>query len=60
MSVYSVPITYDRRLGYSKIHSLPDGIKILHTWFNNLTWSPRKTHEDNLRFRRDLPVQQGG
>ncbi len=57
MSVYSVPITYDRRLGYSKIHSLSDGFKILYTFFNNLTWSPRKTHEDNLHFRRGLPVQ---
>ena len=60
MQVYSVPITYDRRLGYSKIHSLSDGIKILYTFFNNLTWSPRHTHEDSLRLGRNLPVQQRG
>jgi len=41
MSVYSVPITYDRRLGYSKISSFTDGIKILFTFIDNLTWSPR-------------------
>lgn len=60
MHVYSVPITYDRRLGYSKIHSLSDGIKILYTFFNNLTWSAKKSHENNLRLGRDLPVQQRG
>lgn len=58
MHVYSVPITYDRRLGHSKIHSISDGIKILYTFFNNLTWSPSKTNEDSLRLRRDLSVQQ--
>ncbi len=45
MEVYSVPITYDRRLGHSKIHSLPDGIKILSTFFKNLTWTPAVHYE---------------
>ncbi|HRN69939.1 MAG TPA: glycosyltransferase family 2 protein [Candidatus Woesebacteria bacterium] len=43
MDVYSVPITYDRRLGYSKISSYTDGFKILFTFFDNLTWSPRRS-----------------
>lgn len=43
MDVYSVPITYDRRLGHSKIHSLKDGIKILYMFINNLTWKPQKS-----------------
>lgn len=42
MDVYSVPITYDRRLGYSKISSFTDGIKIFFTFIDNLTWSPRR------------------
>lgn len=42
MEVYSVPITYDRRLGYSKISSMLDGIKIFYTFIDNLTWSPRR------------------
>lgn len=38
--IYSVPITYDRRMGKSKLNSLTDGIKILHTFFKNLLWKP--------------------
>lgn len=41
MELYSVPITYDRRLGYSKLQSYTDGGKILLTFVNNLTWDPR-------------------
>lgn len=36
----SVPITYDRRIGYSKIQSYTDGAKILHTFFKNFYWRP--------------------
>lgn len=41
MEVYSVPITYDKRLGHSKIESISDGVKILFTFFANLNWKPR-------------------
>lgn len=40
IDMFSVPITYDRRLGESKIHSISDGIKILIMFLNNLTWKP--------------------
>ena len=38
--MYSVPITYDKRIGDSKIESLTDGTKILFTFLRNLTWKP--------------------
>jgi glycosyltransferase involved in cell wall biosynthesis len=41
--VYSVPITYDRRDGYSKIETFKDGIKILNQLFSNIFWSPDTT-----------------
>lgn len=41
MDVYSVPITYDRRLGNSKLQSYLDGAKILITFVTNLTWDPQ-------------------
>lgn len=37
----SVPITYDKRRGESKLESFVDGAKILHTFFNNLLWWPK-------------------
>jgi dolichol-phosphate hexosyltransferase len=38
--VYSVPITYDRRHGHSKISSIADGVRILLMFFGNLPWRP--------------------
>lgn len=40
--VYSVPITYDRRMGTSKLHSFSDGMKILFMFIQNLRWKPVK------------------
>lgn len=40
-SIYSVPITYDRRLGRSKLHSFKDGLKILRMFYRNLAWDPK-------------------
>lgn len=40
--VYSVPITYDRRTGTSKLNPFADGIHILVMLFKNLFWSPYK------------------
>lgn len=41
--IYSVPITYDEREGQTKIEAIKDGIRILHVFFKNLYWSPRKS-----------------
>jgi dolichol-phosphate hexosyltransferase len=41
-SIYSMPITYDRRLGKSKLNSYRDGFKILYMFVKNLGWSPVK------------------
>ena len=38
--VYSVPITYDVRVGHSKVSSVADGLKILGMFFRNLSWTP--------------------
>lgn len=40
--MYSVPITYDMREGESKIQSVSDGLRILFTFFINLSWRPGK------------------
>jgi len=38
--IYSVPITYDRREGHSKLSPILDGLKITWMLFKNLTWKP--------------------
>ena len=38
--IFSVPITYDMREGYSKLSPYLDGIKIVWMLFKNLTWKP--------------------
>jgi dolichol-phosphate hexosyltransferase len=38
--IYSVPITYNSRIGTSSLHPIKDGAKIFGIWFNNLFWSP--------------------
>jgi glycosyltransferase involved in cell wall biosynthesis len=48
--MYSVPITYDRREGYTKIQVIRDGIRVLKMFFMNLTWSPEKKSEKNTFF----------
>lgn len=40
--IYSVPITYDRRMGKSKLHSFRDGFKIFMMFIRNLFWHPYK------------------
>lgn len=39
-NLHSVPITYDKRRGVSKLESYTDGFKILSTFFKNLLWRP--------------------
>lgn len=40
--MYSVPITYDSREGYSKVDVFSDGLKVLHMLVKNLMWKPKK------------------
>jgi dolichol-phosphate mannosyltransferase len=40
--IYSVPITYNRREGHSKLSPILDGIKITWTLFKNLMWRPQE------------------
>jgi len=40
--IYSVPITYDRRMGKSKLNSYSDGLRILLMFIRNLRWRPVK------------------
>ena len=40
--IYSVPITYDRREGHSKISPIIDGIKITWMLIKNIRWRPEK------------------
>lgn len=42
--IYSVPITYDARLGVSKISPIMDGLKIIWMLIINLTWKPSFTN----------------
>jgi dolichol-phosphate mannosyltransferase len=53
--VYSVPITYDQRIGETKIEGIKDGLKILHMFFKNLYWYPPKD-ENRASNRRYIPV----
>lgn len=53
-SIFSVPITYDRRLGESKIESVRDGLRILKMFFQNLSWQPGKNKKHKLAIRINL------
>ena len=46
--IYSVPITYDRREGHSKLSPILDGIKITWMLFKNLMWRPKKKAIQNF------------
>ena len=41
-SCYSVPVSYNSRNGKSNLKPIKDGFIILHTWFRNLNWHPKK------------------
>ena len=41
--IYSVPITYDKRKGHSKLSPIIDGLKIIWMMFKNMTWKPEKS-----------------
>lgn len=39
-AIYSVPITYDKRKGHSKLETFSDGFKISKMFIRNLNWVP--------------------
>jgi len=39
--IYSVPITYDKREGYSKLSPISDGLRITKMLIKNLFWKPK-------------------
>ena len=49
--IYSVPITYDRREGHSKLSPILDGIKIIWMLCKNLTWKPSFSDNNNKIFQ---------
>ncbi len=55
-TIFSVPITYDRRIGHSKIHEYKDGSKILLKLVHGIMWKPPRTlqlkvqYENSIRF----------
>lgn len=53
--MYSVPITYDQRIGTSKVESLADGARILMMFVNNLAWHPIKGSTMN-RLKKRLNI----
>jgi dolichol-phosphate mannosyltransferase len=47
-SIYSVPITYSKREGETKLESVKDGLKIFAHLFHNLFWSPPQKSFDEM------------
>ncbi|MGA3292212.1 MAG: glycosyltransferase family 2 protein [Candidatus Microgenomates bacterium] len=50
-NIYSVPITYDRRKGKSKIHPYKDGLQILLMFISNLRWKPIRKRRKSQIFK---------
>lgn len=46
--IYSVPITYEKREGESKLSPLMDGIKITLMLFKNAFWKPSKRNSESF------------
>jgi glycosyltransferase involved in cell wall biosynthesis len=59
LDIYSVPISYEPRLGDSSLRPLQDGIGILMTFFRQLEWQPKL---ERLAFVSDAiwPFNKGG
>jgi glycosyltransferase involved in cell wall biosynthesis len=57
--IYSVPITYEPRLGESSLRPIGDGFRILKTWAHQLHWKPRP---EKIAFVTDAiyPYHRGG
>ncbi|HSX16851.1 MAG TPA: glycosyltransferase family 2 protein [Patescibacteria group bacterium] len=51
--IYSVPISYDARLGSSSLKPVRDGIRILRTYVRNMHWKP-EPHQDDLAIEEEL------
>lgn len=57
--IYSMPISYDPRLGESSLHPVHDGIRILRMYIKQLRWVPRV---QRIAFVSDsvYPFNKGG
>jgi glycosyltransferase involved in cell wall biosynthesis len=49
-NIYSVPITYDERIGESSLSIAKDGGKILFELIKNIFWKPNHDDENNKKF----------
>ncbi len=54
-SIYSMPISYHIREGETKLEFIKDGLKIFHTLFHNLSWSPAEELLDNMLSAHPVP-----
>jgi len=55
--IYSVPVSYDPRLGESSLSPISDGIRILRMYLRNLRWTP--AGEDLKTFVNPIAEVQG-
>lgn len=51
-NIYSVPLTFDQRVGRSKIHPYKDGIQILLMFISNLRWKPIRIRRKSQIFKK--------
>lgn len=56
--IFSMPITYDVRIGRSKLDSLKDGLKIVKTLFVNLFWKLKQAKQlkKSLKYENSLSI----
>lgn len=45
--ICSVPITYDRREGFTKVETIKDGLLVLHMFAKNFFWKPKAKKAKN-------------
>jgi dolichol-phosphate hexosyltransferase len=53
--LFSVPITYDRREGNSKLSPIKDGIRIIWMLFKNVLWKPK---EDETQYYHSILAEE--
>lgn len=47
--ICSVPITYDRREGFTKVETIKDGLLVLHMFAKNFFWKPSSSLKKKIR-----------
>ncbi|NTV44199.1 MAG: glycosyltransferase [Candidatus Yonathbacteria bacterium] len=60
--MYSVPISYHKREGETKLRPIRDGFRILSMFFKNLFWEPKDRAIKKIAFISDavMPYHNGG